>query len=155
LGKLAIILRIGKPCKADTIFMNKSFFKNFLICGICGWSLECFWTGLSSIRKWKNNDRTLLCRTSVWMFPIYGMAACLSPICSKLEKRHTLFRGGVYATLIYIAEYSTGVFLKRYGACPWDYSKAKFNVKGVIRFDYAPAWLLTGLIFEKILQREN
>ena len=61
----------------------------------------------------------------------------------------------MYATLIYIAEYSTGVFLKRYGACPWDYSKAKFNVKGVIRFDYAPAWLLTGLIFEKILQREN
>ena len=91
-----------------------------MICGLCGWCLECFWTGLSSIKKWKKNDRTLSCRTSIWMFPIYGMAACLSPICTKLEKRNALLRGGVYAVLIYLAEYSTGVLLKKYKACPWD-----------------------------------
>ena len=106
---------------------------------------------MSSVRKWNKHDRTLLCRTSIWMFPIYGSAAFLAPLCSKLKKRNALLRGGVYAALIYLTEYSTGVLLKKYRACPWDYSKAKFNVKGVIRFDYAPAWFLTGLLFEKIL----
>ena len=135
--------------------MKKSFIKNFFVCGLCGWCLECFWTGMSSIKKWINNDRTLACRTSVWMFPIYGMAACLTPICSKLEKRNALLRGGVYAILIYLTEYTTGVILKKYGACPWDYSKSKFNVKGVIRFDYAPAWIFTGLFFERILHGKH
>lgn len=88
------------------------------------------------------------------MFPIYGMAACLAPICSRLEKWNTLIRGGVYAALIYLTEYFSGVLLKKYRACPWDYSKSKYNIKGVIRFDYAPAWFLTGLIFEKILCRK-
>ncbi|MDI9509306.1 MAG: hypothetical protein GX319_09365 [Clostridiales bacterium] len=133
--------------------MKKNFINNFFICGLCGWCMECFWTGLGSFKKWKSNDRTLSCHTSIWMFPIYGLAACLSPICTKLQKRNALLRGGVYAFLIYTIEYTTGVILKKYRACPWDYSKSKFNIKGVIRFDYAPAWFLTGLIFEKILDR--
>lgn len=142
---------IVKPCKVNTIFMKKTLIKNFMFCGLSGWCLECFWTGMSSVIKWNKHDRTLLCRTSIWMFPIYGSAAFLAPLCSKLKKRNALLRGGVYAALIYLTEYSTGVLLKKYRACPWDYSKAKFNVKGVIRFDYAPAWFLTGLLFEKIL----
>lgn len=85
------------------------------------------------------------------MFPIYGMAACLAPICTKLEKRCALVRGGVYALLIFFTEFCTGVILKKYGACPWDYSKVKLNIKGVIRLDYAPVWFMTGLLFERIL----
>jgi uncharacterized membrane protein len=88
------------------------------------------------------------------MFPIYGMAACLNPFCKKLKDRNALFRGGVYAFLIYFGEYTTGILLKKFGACPWDYSKAKYNYKGVIRLDYAPAWFLAGLLFEKILNRK-
>lgn len=139
---------------ADNTDMIKKFCKNFIRCGLCGWCLECFWTGINSIKNWKGNDKTLSCRTSIWMFPIYGLAACLPPICTKLQKRNALFRGGVYATLIYITEFITGVILKKYGACPWDYSKSKFNIKGVIRFDYIPVWILTGLFFEKILHRK-
>ena len=138
---------------SNIMLMKKNFINNFFICGLCGWCMECFWTGLGSFKKWKSNDRTLSCHTSIWMFPIYGLAACLSPICTKLQKRNALLRGGVYAFLIYTIEYTTGVILKKYRACPWDYSKSKFNIKGVIRFDYAPAWFLTGLIFEKILDR--
>jgi len=87
------------------------------------------------------------------MFPIYGMAACLSPICKRLQERNTLLRGMIYAILIYIAEFTSGIILKKHGACPWDYSKAKFNYKGVIRLDYAPAWFVAGLFFEKLLNR--
>ncbi len=132
--------------------MKKIFVKNFIICGFCGWCMECFWTGLDALRKHK--DRTLSCHTSVWMFPIYGMAACLMPICKKMKHRGALLRGGVYALFIYITEFVTGMALKKYGACPWDYSKAKLNYKGVVRLDYAPVWFLTGLFFEKILDRK-
>jgi uncharacterized membrane protein len=86
------------------------------------------------------------------MFPIYGMAACLSPICNKLKNRNALLRGGVYTIIIYAAEYTSGVLLKKHGACPWDYSKAKLNYKGVIRLDYAPVWCIAGFFFEKILK---
>ena len=41
--------------------------------------------------------------------------------------------------------------VKKYKICPWDYSKARANIKGVIRLDYAPYWMITGLIFEKLL----
>ncbi len=132
--------------------MKKCFLTNFILCGFIGWCMECLWTGLDALRKHK--DKTLICHTSVWMFPIYGMAACLNPLCKKLRNCSALLRGGIYAFLIYIGEYSSGLILKKYNACPWDYSKAKLNYKGVIRFDYAPAWILAGLLFEKILNRD-
>lgn len=132
--------------------MKKCFFKNFMICGLSGWCMECLWTGLSAVRR--HTDKTLSCHTSVWMFPIYGLAACLTPICKKLERKNALLRGGVYALLIYVTEYTSGVILKKFGACPWDYSKAKLNYKGVVRFDYAPVWFLAGLFFEKILNQK-
>ncbi|MBH1940123.1 hypothetical protein I5677_04340 [Mobilitalea sibirica] len=131
--------------------MKNKFLYNFITCGFCGWCMECLWTGLDSIRKHK--DRTLTCHTSVWMFPIYGMAACLTPICKKIKRKNAFYRGGVYALLIFLTEYTTGVILKKYKACPWDYSKAKLHYKGVIRLDYAPAWFLAGLFFEKILSK--
>lgn len=132
--------------------MKKQFISNFILCGFCGWCMECLWTGLSSIRNHRK-DKTLMCRTSVWMFPIYGMAACLSPICRRLQEKNALLRGAIYAILIYIAEFTSGIILKKHGACPWDYSKAKLNYKGVIRLDYAPAWFVAGLFFEKLLNR--
>jgi len=131
--------------------MKKCFYNNFLLCGLSGWCMECFWTGLHSI--FSHTDKALWCRTSVWMFPIYGMAACLTPICKKLKDKSALLRGGVYTFCIFIAELSSGKILKKFGACPWDYSKAKLNYKGLIRIDYAPAWFLAGLFFEKLLNR--
>lgn len=124
---------------------------DFLLCGLCGWCMECLWTGLHSIITRK--DRKLLCRTSIWMFPIYGMAAFLSPICNKLKNKNAFIRGGVYTFCIFITEYTAGLILKKYKACPWDYSKAKLNYKGVIRLDYAPAWFFVGLFYEKLLSR--
>lgn len=131
--------------------MKKNYFSNFLLCGLCGWCMECFWTGLSSILK--HTDKTLSCHTSVWMFPIYGAAAFLKPICNKLKSKNALIRGGVYTLCIFGTEFYTGKVLKKYGACPWDYSKAKLNYKGIIRFDYAPAWFLVGLFYERLLGR--
>jgi uncharacterized membrane protein len=131
--------------------MKKCITTNFILCGLCGWCMECLWTGLHSALK--HEDRLCSCYTSIWMFPIYGMAAFIAPISKKINKKCALVRGSVYTICIFLAEYGTGNVLKRYKACPWDYSKAKLNYHGVIRFDYAPLWFFVGLFYEKLLSK--
>lgn len=131
--------------------MKNTFLRDFFVCGVTGWCIECTFTGINSVIF--KNDKELTCHTSIWMFPIYGMAALLSPVIKLLKRENTLIRGGIYTVLIYIGEYISGNILKKYKVCPWDYSEAKFNYKGVIRFDYAPFWFLAGLLYEKILKQ--
>lgn len=131
--------------------MNKNIFVRFISCGLLGWCFECFWTGLGSIRK--GEDKTLRCNTSLWMFPIYGLAAFISPFSRLLKNRNALSRGLIYTLLIFTAEFCSGNLLKKYDACPWDYSKAKLNYKGVVRLDYAPLWFCIGLIYEQLARK--
>lgn len=126
----------------------KIYAKNFILCGILGWCFECFWTGFSSLR---HKDKELTCHTSYWMFPIYGMATFIEPLHQALNNLPLLLRGTIYTTLIYLVEFTTGSILGIFHACPWNYSKAKYNLKGVIRFDYLPAWFGMGLLYEKFL----
>ena len=126
----------------------KKFWKEFLMCGIIGWTMECFWTGLHSFIQ---KDHQLWCTTSLWMFPIYGMAACLCPLFCRLKEYNALLRSFIYAILIFIGEFFSGMILKSYKAIPWNYEHARFNINGIIRLDYLPAWMLAGLIFEKIM----
>ena len=127
---------------------------NFIRCGICGWCLELLWTGFLSFRRreWK-----LTGHSSLWMFPIYGMAAFLKPlsnfICSK--KCSFLLRGFLYMLFIFTAEYMSGSLLKKHHCCPWDYSGTHFQINGVIRLDYAPLWFFCGLLFEYLNQKNG
>lgn len=129
-----------------TFFMMR---KKFIACGVLGWCMEIVFTGLGSLKK---NEHRLTARTSIWMFPIYGMACFLTPLCRLLQKRNFLVRGFAYTCCIFAGEFLSGSFLKRHGACPWDYSRAKYNIRGVIRLDYAPLWFGAGLLFEKIIR---
>ena len=113
--------------------------------------MEILYTAFRSYQK--SNSPKLMGNTSIWMFPIYGMACLLSPICRLLKGKNTVIRGGVYTFCIFVGEFFTGSFLRRIDACPWDYSDAPLNVKGLIRLDYAPLWFSAGLLFEKILSR--
>lgn len=123
-------------------------FKNFILCGILGWFLECFWTGMGSIF---HKDPKLKCNTSIWMFPIYGLASFLHPLHQAMKNRPLIVRGSIYTMLIYITELLTGTLLTKRHACPWDYSKSSYNYKGLIRLDYLPAWFGMGLLYEKVL----
>lgn len=125
--------------------------KKFVMCGATGWCIECFWTGLFSI--FGKDRRCLPCKTSLWMFPIYGLAVIIKPLYKCLCKTNVCLRGIVYATCIYGVELCSGLLLKKFKCCPWDYSKAKLNYKGVIRLDYAPAWFITGLLYEHMLNK--
>lgn len=126
--------------------------KKFIICGLTGWCLEILFTAFDSFRK---RELTLIGKTSLWMFPIYGMAAIIKPLYQRIKNLPTLIRASIYSVLIFIGEYISGSILKKYNVCPWDYSNARANIKGVIRLDYAPYWMLTGLLYEKIICRKK
>ena len=79
----------------------------------------------TSFHAFFNKDFRLKGQTSIWMFPIYGLAALIHPMHHQMEDKPALYRGSVYTLGIFTCEY--------------------------IRLDYAPFWLAAGLIFEKIL----
>lgn len=124
--------------------------KNFLLCGLAGWCLEILFTSFCSFRK---RELKLMGETSLWMFPIYGMAAFLKPLCRRIKNFPALLRGIFYSCFIFLGEYVSGSILKKYQMCPWDYSGSRANINCVIRLDYAPFWMAAGLIFEKLLAR--
>ena len=124
----------------------------FILCGLVGWCLEIFWTGLKSFQR---RQMKLEGRSSIWMFPIYGMAAFLAPVSRWIHNKNMWLRGMIYAGAIFLTEFITGSLLKRRDMCPWDYSRARWNIGGVIRLDYAPVWFLTGLLYERILNGKS
>lgn len=128
----------------------KQFFKNFIRCGIAGWCIEIIFTALDSFRR---RDFTLKGTTSIWMFPIYGCAAFLSPIAHILKNKSVWLRGLTYMTIIFSAEYAAGYILNRKTLCPWSYHRSKWNVNRFIRLDFAPYWFGAGLLFERLLHQ--
>ena len=57
--------------------------KNFLMCGSIGWCLEIFWTGFHALLA---GEPTMMGKTSLLMFPIYGCAALIGPVYKKLQQ---------------------------------------------------------------------
>ncbi len=124
------------------------FLKNFAKCGLTGWCMEIVFTSLGALNR---KDFTLKGTTSIWMFPIYGCAAFLSPICKLLKNIPIFFRGLTYMCCIFSGEYISGSLLKKHNMCPWDYGCSRWNINRLIRLDYAPFWFFAGLLFEKLI----
>ena len=130
----------------------QKFVHNFIHCGILGWCIEILFTSIHSIQK---REFDLKGNTSIWMFPIYGSAAFLAPLCRLLKNKPVWFRGFTYMSLIFGVEYITGMLLRKKSICPWDYGRSKWNVDRVIRLDFAPYWFGAGLIFERLLRETD
>ncbi|MBP3458774.1 MAG: hypothetical protein J6K58_06165 [Lachnospiraceae bacterium] len=126
--------------------------KNFFTCGLVGWCLEILFTACNGL---KNRDFKLKGNTSLWMFPIYGLAAFFKPAYRFIRNWPLIFRGLFYTICIFTTEFLTGSALKKRRLCPWNYESSPYNVDGVIRFDYAPYWFGTGLLYEYILTRRH
>ena len=122
--------------------------KNFFKCGITRWCMEIIFT---SIRPLLSGDFHLWGQTSLWMFPIYGMAVFIVPVHEHLDDWPVICRASVYAFMIMCGEFLTGSLLTAMGVCPWDYSDATYSVRGVVRLDYFPFWAAAGLVFERLL----
>lgn len=126
--------------------------KNFCMCGIVGWCMEIIFTSVTNINR---KDLRLMGKTSIWMFPIYGLAAVIQPVYAKIKRWPTLCRGFLYSTGIMTCEFLSGSLLKKLKICPWDYTKAKYNIRGVVRLDFLPLWMMAGLVFERLLCRQE
>lgn len=122
--------------------------KNFFICGLTGWCMEIIFTSIGSACT---NDFRLLGVTSIWMFPIYGLAILIVPIYRKIHTWPVICRAFLYALCIMTVEFLTGSLLSAFHICPWDYSSASVSIRGIVRPDYLPFWMGAGLAFERIL----
>ncbi len=114
--------------------------------------MEILFTSMDSLRR---RDMTLRGNTSLWMFPIYGSAAVLAPLSRLLAGKSPWRRGLAYMGLIFSAEYFSGIYLGRHRLCPWDYRRSRWNIRRVIRLDYAPFWFFAGLLFEHLLSPDS
>ena len=123
--------------------------KKFLTCGLVGWCLEITFTAIKNLH---NKDYKLKGNTSLWMFPIYGLAVFIEPLYFLIRKLPAVLRGIIYTICIFTTEFLTGRFLTKRKVCPWDYKDSKFNIDGIVRIDYAPYWFGTGLLYEQIIR---
>lgn len=122
------------------------FSKLFLHCGIAGWCIEILFTACSALQK---RDLQLKGSTSLWMFPIYGCAAFLRPLYRAIRKMPLPLRGSIYAMVIFLGEFFSGMLLAKKNLEPWDYSRHRFRIGPHIRLDFFPNWFFTGLFYEK------
>ena len=121
-----------------------------LIC--VGLSLEVVFTALTELPEAK--DWRLMGYTYVWMIPIYALVyPALSVLYPRLAAYPFWMRAGLYVVLIYVVEYISGWLIRQAtGKCPWEagYYKARWGVHGLIRLDFAPAWLAVAFISESV-----
>lgn len=124
----------------------------FITYGLLGWGGEIIWTATKGKLSGQHRDWKLKGTTSLWMFPIYGLIAPLyEPAHNAVRAWSWPLRGTIYMLGFWSIEYLAGrVFKLLFGACPWDYSHARWHVHGFIRLDYGPVWFLVGLGLEPI-----
>ena len=143
--------------------IRRKYVENFIICGLTGWGLEILLTSAESLAA---GDWKMMGRTSLYMFPIYGLGVLLGPIgrgvdawigdFGEISVRDWIIRHGILdMVLIFLTEYLTGSLLRRFGICPWDYTGRMLQINGVIRLDFAPFWFGTGLLFEYLTGRKT
>lgn len=127
--------------------------ERFFLLGAFGWCVEIVFTSVmdslvlgSAENPWKLEGKSYL-----WMHPIYGGGLYLGTVILPLvrPKMPLVLRLLVGVLLCFGIEYVSGWLLRvTTGVCPWDYSQAEWNVHGLIRLDYAPAWALLSYLVE-------
>ncbi|XP_062378845.1 transmembrane protein 229b [Sardina pilchardus] len=95
--------------------------------------------------------------TSVWALFIYG--TCILIVERMyLRLRATcpvLLRCLIYTLWTYVWEFGTGLLLRQFDACPWDYSQFRYNFMGLITAEYAVPWFCASFIVERLVIRNT
>lgn len=125
----------------------------FLILGCVGVALEVAFT--AAVDPAVREGRRLKGQSYVWMFPIYGLTVPFFRLLWPLVGEWPwAARAPLYVLILFAVEYLTGWLLRRLtGRCPWDYGDARWGVHGLVRLDYAPAWLGAVTVFEAVCRR--
>jgi len=109
--------------------------------GSAGLAAELAFTGIRGRR-----------RTSLWMLPVYALAAPLfEPLHDRLRGKSLAARMSAYAAGFSLVEYGSGRALRRArGDAPWDYSHARVHLHGLVRAAYLPVWAVAGIGCERL-----
>ena len=86
---------------------------------------------------------------------LYGLIAPLfEPLHDALRTWPFWLRGAIYACCFWLVEYCAGQALRRaVGACPWSYAHCRYNLHGLIRWDFFPLWFAFGMLLEYLHDR--
>ena len=86
-------------------------------------------------------------KTYLWMFIIYASIPFLFKLFNPYVEQYNIFLKALFGVfVIYIVEFSTGLFLEiTTGVCPWKYTEG-LHLFGYIRLDYFPFWYIFGLL---------
>jgi uncharacterized membrane protein len=134
----------------DGRFVVRTKLGRFAAYGLLGWCAEVLFTGIQDYVR--DRDNRLPSRSSIWMFPIYGLVSPLyEPLHDAVRDLPVPARATAYALGLMAVEYSSGAALRRVlGQAPWDYSDARRHVDGLVRPDYFPLWAAFGLALEPV-----
>ncbi|CAL8303813.1 unnamed protein product [Boreogadus saida] len=101
-------------------------------------------------------DRRLPGVTSVWALFIYGTCILsVERMYLALRRRGVPLplRCALYTLWTYVWEFSTGLLLRQFDACPWDYSAFRYNFMGLVTAEYALPWFCAALLAERLVIR--
>ena len=118
-----------------------------LVYGVLGCFAELAWTGLLAAVRY--HDPSLKGRVSLWMFPVYGLGLAwgFDLLAAIGGAWPWPVRGALYALAVWAVEIVVGLPTRNR---LWDYSAARWNWRGVLRWDYGPVWAAFGLLLEPV-----
>jgi hypothetical protein len=135
--------------KVSTVHAGFRPLTRAVVYGVAGCVGELFFTACTSALR----THRLRPHTSPLMLPVYAL---IQPL---FEPAHQIMRGRVplggralvYGSGFHAGEYLSGRLLRMLvGEAPWDYSAARWQLDGLIRFDYFPLWAAAGLMTERL-----
>lgn len=116
-----------------------------------GWSVEVAFNAIRNAIVSRPVDWRLPGGTQLWTGLGYAGGGCLFELAhNALRSWPFPVRGLVYLPVLYGIEFVIGWTIKRwFGHAPWEYS-GRFQVKGLIKLSYAPAWIVFLLSLERL-----
>ncbi|KRY68674.1 Transmembrane protein [Trichinella pseudospiralis] len=142
----------------------------FYIYALHGLATEIVFTALFEIVI-NGGNRKLHGLTSIWAAFIYGFTMLTGELLARslFTARTRIFlpnlglhlgiqASSAYFSLSFFFEnkiqiFSTGLLLRQFDACPWDYGHYPGQFMGLITVVYAPFWYVAGLLTEILLIR--
>ena len=134
--------------------MTLTLLHRFLFYGLHGFFDEIVFTSLHDYFL-VQPDYSLRGHSSIWSFFIYGSGSLFVEFIYKkynLRNRNIIVRAMIYTSIAFFWEFTTGLILKQFSACPWDYTHKDFDFMGLITLDYAPFWCIAGFYQEYLIE---
>ena len=143
----------NRGCSAgDSYHMAVNAWLRIFLYGLHGFFDEIVFTSLFNFVESNFLDWKFRGHSSLWSFFQYGFGSFVVEQMYLTWKDKWYLpmpvRGVLYVIWVYLWEFSWGVVLRHFNACPWDYSNRQWNVYGLITLQYFPVWYVASLYQE-------